>query len=70
MTTTSNYTKLENKRKELLDRGFMVSNIKLTENQCYRMFEARSDEGVDYEIIEDSHGDLDIYRDGCIRVFL
>lgn len=69
MTTTSNYTKLENKRKELLDRGFMVSSIKLTENQCYRMFEARY-EGVDYEIIEDSHGDLEIYRDGCIRVFL
>lgn len=69
MLTTTPYTNLENKRTELLNRGFYVSDIRIPEGGYYRMFEARSDEGIDYELIENTHGEVEVYC-GLKRVWL
>lgn len=66
MTITT--TPLETKWNELYKRGFYLSDIKLTEVGNYRHFEARDDNGIDYDIIENTHGELEIYS-GYHRVF-
>ncbi len=62
-------TNLELKREELLKKDFYVGNIKPTENGFYMMFEARDNNGVDYELIENTKGEIEAYA-GLKRVYL